>query len=43
LAAFIKGQLNNQTTDAAVSEALARLSEGGMVTLPEGKVTYPSA
>jgi hypothetical protein len=43
LSAFIKGQLNNQATDADVSEVLARLRQGGMVTLPDGKVTYPSA
>ncbi len=43
LTAFIKGQLNNQATDAAVSEVLARLKEGGMSTLPDGKVTYPPA
>jgi hypothetical protein len=41
LTAFIKGQLNNQATDAAVSQVLARLKEGGMSTLPDGKVTYP--
>ena len=43
LTAFIKGQLNNQATDAAVNEVLARLKEGGMSTLPDGKVTYPPA
>jgi hypothetical protein len=43
LSAFIKGQLNNQATDAAVSEVLTRLSQGGMVSLPDGKVTYPPA
>jgi len=42
LTAFIKGQLNNQATDAAVSEVLARLKEGGMSTLPDGKVNYLS-
>ena len=43
LTAYIKGQLNNQATDAAVGEVIARLTQGGMVTLPDGKVTYPSA
>lgn len=43
LTAYIKGRLNNQAADAAVSEVLARLSQGGLVTLPDGKVTYPSA
>ena len=41
LTAFIKGQLNRQATDAAVSQVLARLKQGGMSTLPDGKVTYP--
>ena len=43
LTAYIKAQLNNQATDAAVGEVIARLTQGGMVTLPDGKVTYPSA
>ena len=43
MTAFIKAQLNNQTTDVAVGEVLALLKQGGMLTLPDGKVTYPSA
>jgi hypothetical protein len=43
LTAFIKGQLNDQATDAAVSEVIARLTQCGMLTLPDGKVTYPPA
>ena len=43
LTAFIKAQLNKDGTDEAVSEVLARLKEGGMSTLPDGKVTYPPA
>jgi hypothetical protein len=31
-----------ELTDAPVSQILARLSQGGMATLPDGKVTYPS-
>jgi hypothetical protein len=42
LTAFIKGQLNNHAADGAVSEVIARLTQRGMVTLPDGKVTYPS-
>ena len=43
LTAFIKAQLNNQATDVAVGEVLAQLKQGGMLTLPDGKVTYPPA
>ncbi len=43
LTAFIKTQLNNQATDAAVSEVIARLSQAGMSAAPEGKLTWPSA
>jgi len=43
LTAFIKAQLNNQATDAAVSQVLVRLSQGGMVIPSDGRVTYPSA
>ena len=43
MTAFIKAQLNNQTTDVAVGEVLAQLKQGGMLTLPDGKVTYPPA
>ncbi len=43
LTAFIKAQLNNQATDVAVGEVLAHLKQGGMVTLPDGKLTYPPA
>ena len=43
LTAYIKGQLNTQATDAAVNEVIAQLKEGGMSTLPDGKVTYPPA
>ena len=42
LIAYINAQLNDQTTEAAVSEIIARLTHGGMVTLPDGKVTFPS-
>jgi hypothetical protein len=43
LTAFIKAQLNNQATDVAVGEVIAQLKQGGMVTLPDGKLTYPPA
>ena len=43
LTAFIKGQLNKQATDGAVGEVIARLTRAGLVTLPDGKVTYPTA
>ena len=43
LTAFIKAQLNNQAADVAVGEVLAQLKQGGMLTLPDGKVTYPPA
>ena len=43
LTAFIKAQLNNQATDVAVGQVLAQLKQGGMVTLPDGKLTYPPA
>ena len=43
LTAFIKGQLNKQATAGAVSEVIARLTQAGLVILPDGKVTYPAA
>jgi hypothetical protein len=43
LTAYIKCQLNNQATEAAVNEVIARLTQAGLVTQPDGKVTYPSA
>ncbi len=42
LTAYIKAQLNDRATDAAVREAIERLTRGGMSTLPDGKVTFPS-
>ena len=41
LTAFIKGQLNNHASDAAVEAVIARLAQSGMQTLPDGNVTYP--
>lgn len=43
LTAFIKGQLHNQATDAAVAEVLARLTQGGLSAGAEGQLTWPSA
>jgi hypothetical protein len=43
LTAHIKAQLRNQGTTAAVNEVIARLTQAGIKTLPDGKVTYPSA
>lgn len=42
LTAFIKGQLNNHATDAAVADVIARLSTAGMSAQPDGKLTWPS-
>ena len=33
----------DEAISTAVNEVLARLKEGGMSTLPDGKVTYPPA
>ncbi len=43
LTAFIKGQLNDRATDAAVNDVVARLTQAGMSTQPDGKLTWPSA
>jgi hypothetical protein len=43
LTAFINGQLNNQATEAAVAEVIAILTQAGMSTGAEGKLTWPSA
>jgi len=42
LTTFVKGQLNNQATDAAVAEVIARLNQAGMSTGAEGNLTWPS-
>lgn len=42
LTAFIKGQLNNQATETAVAEVIARLNQAGMSTGAEGNLTWPS-
>jgi hypothetical protein len=42
LTAFIKGQLNARATDAAVNDVVARLTQAGMSTQPDGKLTWPS-
>jgi hypothetical protein len=43
LTTFVKGQLNNQATDAAVAEVIARLTQAGLSTGTEGNLTWPSA
>jgi len=42
LTAFVKGQLNNQATEAAVTEVIARLTQAGVSTGAEGNLTWPS-
>ena len=42
LIAFIKCQLNNRATDAAVAEVVARLKTAGMATEADGKLTWPA-
>jgi len=43
LTTFIKGHLNDQANDAAVSEVIERLTQSGLLILPNGRLTYPSA
>ena len=42
LTAFVKGQLSNQATEAAVADVIARLAKAGMSTGAEGNLTWPS-
>lgn len=42
LTAYIKGQLNNQASDTAVKEVIARLNQAGMSAGTDGKLSWPS-
>jgi hypothetical protein len=38
----VLSKLNDHATDAAVNAVISRLTDGGMETFADGKVTYPS-
>jgi len=43
LSAFIKCQLNDQASEETVGAVIARLKEAGLLTQPDGKLTWPAA